>query len=69
MIISILLRLALIYFIWTLARRLWASYQNAQRIARANANRTQHTQRPSKPKFDSGAKAFEAEFRVLDERD
>lgn len=62
MIVSFLLRLALIYFLWTIGRKLWRGYKLAKRMHNLNS-------KPSEPTTKYNGQAVEAEFRVLREQD
>lgn len=63
MIITLLLRAIFIYFLWTLVRRLWATYTISKNSA---PKQQQQTQSRSKAQTED---VFEADFRVLGEHD
>lgn len=62
MVVTVLLRILLIYLLWKTIRRFWRFYQISKRPNPANP---QASQAGAKRQND----AYEAEFRVLDERD
>lgn len=62
MVVTILLRILLIYLLWKTIRRFWRFYQISKRPNPVNSHGG-HADR--KRQND----AYEAEFRVLDERD
>lgn len=62
MIVSFLLRAALIYFLWRLGRKLWHAYKLAKSIQNTHS-------KPQGPGQKYNGQSVDAEFRVLREQD
>lgn len=62
MLVSFLIRLAFIYFLWTIGRKLWRAYQLTKRMQTPSST-------PRKPTSKNSGQTVEAEFRVLREQD
>lgn len=64
MLISFLLRVALIYVLWTLGKRVWRNYQMLKHAASHGTG----AYRKANP-TDASKDVVDAEFRVINERD